>query len=523
MKSIKKLQLLIALIIAITLFSVPTYANGYSILIQNNNSSISINNTEYSAYMLFESVPDNPGSYIYNPTTCLPVSYTPIGGSAISGTELLSWIADPARTTEELHNFSIYVYNVYINVTPAPTPSGSAAAHGQQATIALTIPGYYIVSGGGERADNHSPITALSSLTVTNPTSVINPKMDVPQVTKQVYHDNDDIFTSYSDHEIGDEIEYKITATVPSTTGYSDYSYIITDTLSEGLSFNHDLTMTVQTSATTINLPSSYYTVNALSYPENGFTLDINILEALNDGLIAAGDSMIASFTATLTEDAVINPDGTNDNTVVLEHSNDPQELVSVGNTPVSITQSLTFMVQLSKVNLTGAQLDGAEFVITLDEQLLTDSHGVPTNALNFIDSSTGTYTKAPSGYTGSTTTIITAGSVEISGLNSNTTYYLHEIKPPEGYVSTTAPTKFSLQAEYNNTTGELLPGYPTMLVGESTSPVSPVLEVVNYLGRELPDTGSSGGLIYVVFGFSMLALGVLVMYMLNKGSSDEK
>ncbi len=519
MKAVKRITSSVVIMLVVILLTVPTFANSYSIAIQNNNSAVSIHNTTYNAHLLFEAVENNPGSYIYNPATCLPVSYTPSGGSAISGTELLNWLSDPARTTAELHDFSTNTNNNYIDVSPAPTPAGSGTAVGQQATIPLSLPGYHIVTGGGERADNHSPITALASLTVTNPTSVVYPKLDVPQVEKQVYHDDLDDFTGYSDHQIGDDIEYEIYATVPATTGYTDYSYIITDTLVDGLSFNHDLTMRINTSSGSVTLPVSYYTVANLTAPDNGFTLTIDIMSALQDGLITTGDTMVASFSANLNEGAVVDPDGTNDNTVKLDYSNNPQELVSVGTTPTSTTKSSTFKIQLTKVNIASEQLEGAEFVLTTQENLLTDAHGNPTNALALIEDPASSYTIAPTDYSGSTTMIITAGSAEILGLNSNTTYYLHEITPPDGYVSTTAPTRFILNAQYNNTTGDLLPGYPTMLVNDSTTPVAPVLDIINYQGRELPDTGSRAELVLLIIGLILLACSIIVLVFLRKGS----
>ncbi len=515
MKLIKRLSAsLLVIFLLISVAAMPTFANPYSISIQNTNSAVSIHNTVYNAYLLFEAVENNPGGYIYNPATCLPVSYTPSGGSALSGIDLLNWIANPARTNDELYDFSIKTYNDYIDVSPAPTPSGSGTASGQQATLALTTPGLHLVTGGGERADNHSPITALTSLSDTNPTSVVNPKFDVPQIEKQVFHDDIGDYTSYSDHEIGDDIEYQIYATVPATTGYTDYSYIITDTLVDGLTYNNDLTMAINNTTGTAVLPSSYYTVTPLA---DGFTLTIDIMSAIEAGLLETGNTLVASFSAMLNEGAVVDPDGTNDNTVKLDYSNNPQDLISVGTTPTSVTQSSTFKVQLLKSNTAEQQLEGAEFVITLQETLTTDAYGTPTNALEFIENPTGTYTKAPDSYAGSTTSIITAGMVDILGLNANVTYYLHEITPPSGYVLTNIPTSFELQAEYNNITGDLLDGYPTMLVNGSTTPIAPTLDIINYQDRELPDTGSSAAITFFILGFILLTIGIVTLCLVMK------
>ncbi len=519
MKTIKKLSATVIAILIIAAISTTAHANSYSISVQNDNSSISIHNNTYNAYLLFEAVKNNPGGFVFNPSTCLAVSYTPSGGNALTGADLLSWLDDPLRTTQELHDFSTSIYNDYIDVSPAPTPSGSGTASGQQATIPLTIAGYHLVTGGGERSDNHSPITALSSLSVTNPTSTVYPKFDVPDLDKVVYHDDLNSYTDYSDHAIGDDVAYQIRTTVPATTGYTDYDYIISDTLDSGLTFNNDLTMTAEPTAGTINIPTSYFSVSVASPPNNGFTLDIDLLSLINDGLVSSADTLIAEFSANLNEGAIVDPDGTNDNNASLSYSNDPQDLFSVGTTPTSITKSSTFKIQLTKTNSASEQLEDAEFVMTLEDSLVTDAYGNLTNGLEFIQSPTDVYTMAPNGYSGSTTTTLTAGSIEILGLNSNTTYYLHEVVPPDGYVVTTIPTYFSLQAEYDTLTGDLLPGYPNLLLNGSTPPVAPAIDIINYQDRGLPDTGSVSTIIYVVSGIVFLLIGLGVLFFTYRSS----
>lgn len=44
---------------------------------------------------------------------------------------------------------------------------------------------------------------------------------------------------------IGDKINYKLTATVPDMSGYTSYTFKITDTMSKGLTFNNDVAITI--------------------------------------------------------------------------------------------------------------------------------------------------------------------------------------------------------------------------------------------------------------------------------------
>ncbi len=523
MEHIKKISAILIAALLMQIVFITAYANNYSITVQNTNTSISINNNTYIAYLLFEAVENTDGAYIFNPSTCLAVSYTPTGGSSLSGTELLNWLSSPDRTTAQLHDFSTNIHNDYIDINPAPTPSASATATGEQATIPLTLAGYYIVTGGGERVDNHSTITALSSLSVVNPTSTINPKFDAPSLKKTVYHENTDIFAGYSDHTIGDDVEYKIETTVPATTGYVDYNYIISDTLDSSLTFNNDLILSAQTAAGTNTIAPDYYTLTVYFAPNNGFSLDIDILSLLDDGLISTADTLIVSFTAILNENAVVNPNGTNDNNAFLSYSNNPQNLSSTGNTPTITTKSSTFQIHIAKTDSDGHQLNGAEFVMTLDSQLITDAYGNPTNAIDFIKNSDTDYTIAPSEYSGTTTTTLVAGSINILGLNSDTTYYLHEIKSPDGFAKSTVPTYFSIQAEYNENTAELLQGYPNILVNNSTTPVAPSIDLINHTNHILPQTGSNSNFILIISGILFLVIGLFVLAFTLKGTKNAK
>lgn len=45
--------------------------------------------------------------------------------------------------------------------------------------------------------------------------------------------------------EIGQKLTYTITGKVPSTKGYTEYTYEVTDTMSEGLTFNKDVKVTI--------------------------------------------------------------------------------------------------------------------------------------------------------------------------------------------------------------------------------------------------------------------------------------
>ncbi len=518
MKFTKKLSVFFIMVFLVSSIIIPTYANSYSITIKNNNTAISINDNVYNAYLLFEVVDNEQGGYVFNPDTCIEVSYTVAGGTVLTGDDLIQWLSDPIRTNEELYDFSIKTYKDYIDADPATPPSASATAVNQEAVIPLTNAGYYLVSGGGERVDNHSPITTLVSLSAANPTSLINPKFDVPTLDKNVYHDDEEAYAKYADHGIGDTVLYQIKTTIPITTGYTQYQYIISDTLDDGLTFNNDVILKAEVSSATITIDESYCTLDVDPSSSKTFSLKIDILSLIKDEVVSVGDILITEFSAVLNENALINPDGINDNEAFLNYSNNPQNLSSIGRTPLSRTESSTFKIDLIKTDNESNPIDGAKFVMTLEDTLIKDDQGIPTNVLNFIESATATYTLAPSDYEGSTVYTLTAGTISLLGLNDNVDYFLHEINAPDGYVANKEPTSFSIIAKYDELTGDLLVDYPKIVVNESTTEVQPTLEISNDKETNLPDTGETSSSDLLVLGSILLLLGGIV-YIIEKNN----
>ncbi len=520
MKFIKKMTTIFVSILMLSSVAHTIFANSYYISIENTNPSISIDTNVYNAYLLFESVEGQEDAYVFNPDTCLAIEYKPTGSPTLSGNDLLMWLSDPNRTTQELYDFSVNIYNNFININHPPTPSGSATANNQRADIPLNIAGYYMVSGGGERYDNHSPITALASLSVVNPTAVINPKFDVPSLEKLVYHDAVNSYTNHSDHGIGDSVLYQISTAIPTTTGYASYQYSIRDTLDSGLTFNDDYVLKASTTNGIITISDAYY---ELVSPSSGstFQVDVDILGLMNEGIVSSSDTFISEYSATLNEMAIIHPEGTNDNQAILLYSNDPHNLHSLGETPVNITKSYTFEMTLMKTDVDSHVIEGAEFVMTLEEELVLDAQGNPTNALSFIQSKPDVYILAPQDYDAHTTTLLQAGNIKIQGLNAHTKYYLHEIKAPDSYVLNTDPIAIQLLAMYDETSGEILEGYPSMLINEETQSVAPILEVVNYKKADLPNTGANQSMIFIGLGLFFTSVGIGILFIKKRKTKN--
>ena len=126
----------------------------------------------------------------------------------------------------------------------------------------------------------------------------IRDKNEVPQIEKSV-DDNDGTV------EIGQKLTYTITGKVPSTKGYSEFTYQVTDTMTEGLTFNKDVKVTIGgtdvTAAATITNNGNGFvaSVNMMDYqdqieehtPTVASTLEISekALAALDQGMRMTG------------------------------------------------------------------------------------------------------------------------------------------------------------------------------------------------------------------------------------------
>lgn len=152
------------------------------------------------------------------------------------------------------------------------------------------------------------------------------PKGKKPTLEKQIKDNDTGDWGVVGDNQIGDTVEFRTISTVPNTEGYTKYDYIISDTMSDGLTLNNDVTITVNGKV----LPQEYC---AVTVADNSFRVEINILGAIAAGYMTADDQIITSYSGVLNENAKVYDEGNQDNTAHLEYSNNPEDR---GRTPDS-------------------------------------------------------------------------------------------------------------------------------------------------------------------------------------------
>ncbi len=376
--------------------------------------------------------------------------------------------------------------------------------------------GYYFVKDAGLDAGIHAAYTKFI-LWVTGDGATVEAKTDIPSLDKEIMHNESGEWEKAGDNQIGDAAEFRITTTVPyAAEDYELYDYVIYDTMSEGLTSGiyGDADVVMKVNDDTV-LDDDYYDVEKEG--ENGFKITVKIKEALADGVIKEGDTLVSYYTGTLNWKAAAAQPETNK--AHLEYSNNPYDEGSKGRTPEVTVYDWTFDMSAKKIDGdTGEQLDNAKFVLSRAASLspeLNEEGTAPKDTADliaFVKVSDENYRVATPEEieSGNVTYIIEIGTAAITGLDDSADYYLHEVKAPEGYNKLEEPVKLKLTAEYD-TPDRLKEGFPKVSVDGAE--LSSVLraDIVNHSGAKLPSTGGIGTAIFYAAGGILVAAAVLL------------
>ena len=239
---------------------------------------------------------------------------------------------------------------------------------GTNYSISSLAPGYYLVKDKDDSAPSSDAYTRYILQVVHNVT--VNAKTDVPTVDKNIKEG--DTSVKANNASIGDVINYEVKSAVPDMTGYTKYFFVLNDTMSKGLTFNNDVAVTI--GGTTLG--ANKYTVAYNTDTTGITTIEIVIKNFIN---YTKGDAILVTYSATLNQDASLDPVAGNPNKVQLTYSNNPNvdgkgdpknpdkpgEGAPTGKTPESETKTYVTGIKLTKVDgqnknqtLTGAKFE---------------------------------------------------------------------------------------------------------------------------------------------------------------------
>ena len=386
--------------------------------------------------------------------------------------------------------------------------------------------GYYLVQNDAVPADGSYTNFILKVVKDEEAT----PKRSVPTLEKKVleesYTGNAGYGTGYNDvadYDIGDDVPFELIGSLPENFGsYDTYSYMFTDTLSDGLTLNAgtvkvylDTDKDISNGATDI---TSAFTFAVDSENSQKFTVSCDDIKSITDVTISATSKIIVQYTAKLDTDAVIGLDG-NTNKADLTFSNNPNG-EGKGTTPEDKVIVFTYELDTTKVNGadTNEKLAGAEFKLmnAAGKWVIVDEAGKVTGWADEEDD-------------GSTlTSEEETGLFKVIGLDDGT-YELKETKAPAGYNLLANTIKLVIDAtttnvqNWNEDPSTALTAL-TIKVGEAAPAPGDVnsgivsTTVKNNKGSVLPSTGGIGTTIfYVCGGIIVAAAAVLLIAKLRK------
>lgn len=482
MKHTKKLVSALLALVMILALAVPAMAEGETGSITIDNP---ITGQTYTAYKIFDVVYDtdasgNAGthySYTIDSTSewfDTVQTYAAKEGSGLTLTQVNGSTTYVVTTTS---SFSAPAFALALKAAVSDKTGTTLTAQDDGTVSVSNLPlGYYFVT---------STNGALCNLTTTNPSVTIHDKNDIP-------------FDKVDDQEsvdVGQIVNYTITGKVPDYTGFTTYTYLITDTMSEGLTFKKDVKVTVSGTDVTTACTITY----DIDGNANKFTVSVPVL----NNHYEIGAKIKVTYSAVVNEKAVAKIENNKAN---LTYSNDPTDSSKTTTTPDDIETVYSAKIIVNKYDAADdtKKLEGAEFILYKEVTAEGATEATKTYyKWNDTDKKVEWVTDK-----GQATVKVTDanGATSFDGL-ADGTYYLEEIKAPAGYNLLEAPVSVTVNGA-NATTADLR----SLTVTE---------DIANNAGTLLPSTGGVGTTLFYVLG-SILVVGAGVLLVTKKRMSGK-
>lgn len=324
------------------------------------------------------------------------------------------------------------------------------------------------------------------------------PKDDGVTISKKIVEGDKRVDTNTI--AIGDDVKYEIISTIPTYDSSYDLStvkYKITDTMSQGLTYNNDAVLTMETGTGTKPL------TEGVEYTTSRSTVGTNTVLVWNFDYskIMSGTRITVTLSGKVNDKAVIGAPG-NPNQVTLDVTNNTGE-----NHIADKVISYTYELAIRKVDA---------------ENVTEDLAGAEFSLKNSSNQVVGRYTYDENGkvvvISGNKVTTDDNGMVYFAGLNAGT-YKIVEEKAPAGYKLLGEPVEVTITGLK---TGEHYNGKYTVTIANSNTAGSVVnnvqvdgktiefvVQIKNYEGLTLPSTGGMGTNVFCAVGLVLIAAGI--------------
>ncbi len=418
--------------------------------------------------------------------------------TALKGTEAYkdcTTAADVAKVLAGFENDAEQLKKVAVVINQNLNNANGAQSTGTGPyTITVPSDGYYLVRDEGTVTATDGGTNFI--LQVIGNVDVTPKTTNAPDVDKKVklHGVPGAVLSNAVSAEVGHEVDFTITTTIPTgLDSYTNYTFNIVDTMSEGLTYkgdflvhtvgaktslqkDEDYTLTIEGQTITVTLASKYVLANP------GQKIEITYVAAVND--------------KSLTKDR-------ENNSVHIVYSNNPADSNSTVTTVDKVVYVYNFDIVIDKVDgADNKKLEGAQFAlyketgyVDLYYQWYDENHENP-NTFGWSTEADRTIVKTDKN-----------GVASFKGLVPGT-YYLQEIKAPDGYNTLEGPVKVEITATYDEN-GNIT----TNATQNEQKHYQVTSTITNNKGTVLPSTGGIGTTIfYVVGGLLMVGAAILLI-----------
>ena len=289
--------------------------------------------------------------------------------------------------------------------------------------------------------------------------------------------------------DVGQDVTFTIKGKVPDYTGFDKYTYLITDTMTNGLTFNRN-SLTVKVGETTVTDGCSVTYDPAID--SQTFTVSIPV----KDNEYKIGAEIVVIYTATLNEKAIA---VISNNEAKLTYSNDPTTDEAKGSrTDKKEVYSSKIVINKFETGNENKKLPGAKFVLYKEETI----EGNKTIKYYQWDATNKKVEWVNKQVDATEVTTGEHGEASFEGL-ADGTYQLVETKAPAGYNQLTGPQEVKVAGSTTD-----------------TMKLTATANVSNQAGTLLPSTGGMGTTIFYVLGF-VLVVGAGVLLVTKKRMSQ--
>lgn len=428
----------------------------------------------YTAYKIFDVVYDEPtatGHYSYTIEQSSPWFETV--KSYTTGLNLTQVNGTNTYIVEKLDGFSAPSFAETLKAAAADKTDGKKlTVENGSASVGNLDLGYYFVTSNTD---------ALCNLTTTAPNATIHDKNDVPFNKEGVQK---------RDVEVGKVLDYKITGKVPDYTGFETYTYEITDTMSQGLTFNDDVQVKVGDVPQTAS-DRTYAFQKGTGADDYTFKVTIYVKN------YTPGQSIEVKYTATVNEKAVAE---VSENKAVLIYSNKPgtNETGKIEPESHKVYSAQIEIYKFWEKDGTKNNLPGVGFKLYKEEP----TTGTDTVKKYYkLDETNNAVSWVVDETDATQVTTSPEGKAYFKGL-ANGTYHLVETKTPDGFNPLTAPVDVEVKGKADDKTS-----------------LTVTKEIENKTGAVLPSTGGMGTTVFYVLG-AVLVVGAGVLLVTKKRMS---